>query len=261
MKQFTPERSKAMFRRIYRKRLLVAGLGLAALAAPSAALGSGSGSTHNMSSTAYQSTRYGAPDGWTPYVESLTKQGNVSRYGAPDGWTPYMISLTRQSQSQVVDGRSPDTVDAGQVVASGSGFDPSSPETRARLIAQGYIDGSIVGNSTFDGRSPDTKDFAQQAQLQNMLQIDGRSQDIRNAEQALQLSRNLTPVDGRSVDTVDAAVQAHSPVVTITKDPGFQWGDFGIGSGVALAAVILLALGLRLLSNRQGRKPTPVATA
>jgi hypothetical protein len=273
MKQFTPERSKAMFRRIrYRKRLLVAGLGLAALAAPSAAFSSGSSSTHNMSSTAYQalvaksqslndrygnavtalsskqfielwkdggskyspealnqmvvlgqamnerygthnytrsaydalvaksramnvrysSTRYGAPDGWTPFVESLTKRNNVSRYGAPDGWTPYMISLTRQSQSQV----------------------------------------------TFDGRSPDTKDFAQQAKL-----------------------LNLAPVDGRSPDTVDAAVQAHSPVVTITKDPGFQWGDFGIGSGVALAAVILLALGVRLLSNRQGRKPTPVATA
>ena len=38
-------------------------------------------------------------------------------------------------------------------------------------------------------------------------------------------------------------------------------GDFGIGIGVALGAMLLLALGLRVLSNRQGRKPTPVVTA
>jgi hypothetical protein len=49
--------------------------------------------------------------------------------------------------------------------------------------------------------------------------------------------------------------------VTITGTPGFQWGDFGIGTGVALAAVILLALSLRFLSNRQDRKPESVATA
>ncbi len=49
--------------------------------------------------------------------------------------------------------------------------------------------------------------------------------------------------------------------MTIIKSPSFQWGDFGIGTGVALAAVILLALSLRFLSNRQDRKPESVATA
>jgi hypothetical protein len=68
-------------------------------------------------------------------------------------------------------------------------------------------------------------------------------------------------LDGRSPDTRDAAVLAHEPVVTITKSSGFQWDDFGIGTGVALAAVILLALSLRFLSKRQDRKPGSVATA
>ena len=258
------------------KKVLVAGLGLAALAAPSSALAAGgSGSSHNMSGSAYQalldksqalnsrygnavtalssqqfielykdggsklspealnqivvlgqamnsryggsstsnmspsaykalvaksqalnarysSVVYGAPDGWTPYVESLTNASNVSNYGAPDGWTPYVESLTQASESPVIDGRSPDTKDSALVVQA-------------------------------------------------------------------QLSRSLTPVDGRSPDTVDASVQAHSPVVTVTRTPGFQWGDFGIGTAAALGAVALLFFSLRRLSGRQGRKP--VATA
>ena len=177
-----------MFRR-NSKKLLVAGLGLAALVAPSSALAGGSSSDQNVSPTASNSVRYGAPDGWTPYVESLTKASQASRYGAPDGWTPYVESLTSQSLP------------------------------------------------------------------------DGRSQDIATTEQALRLSRTVAPADGRSPDTIDAGVQAHSPFVTIIRTPGFQWGDFGIGTGVAFAAMILLALGMRRLSGRQDRKSTPVATA
>jgi hypothetical protein len=67
-------------------------------------------------------------------------------------------------------------------------------------------------------------------------------------------------LDGRSPDTKSAAALAHEPVVTNTKT-GFQWDDFGIGTGVALAALLLLALSLRILPNRQGRKPESVTTA
>jgi hypothetical protein len=199
-----------MFRR-NSKKLLVAGLGLAALVAPSSALAGGSSSDQNVSPTASNSVRYGAPDGWTPYVESLTKASQASRYGAPDGWTPYVESLTSQS---LPDGRSQDIATTEKAIA-----------------------------------------------LSKSLAIDGRSQDIATTEQALRLSRTVAPADGRSPDTIDAGVQAHSPFVTIIRTPGFQWGDFGIGTGVAFAAMILLALGMRRLSGRQDRKSTPVATA
>ncbi len=213
-----------MFRRnrIRSKRLLVVGFGLAALVIPSSALAGG------------VAARYGAPDGWMPYVVSLTKASTVSNYGAPDGWTPYVESLTTQSQS-MPDGRSQD------IQATEQGL---------------WLSQSLT---PVDGRSPDTKDSAQAVQAQNMAQIDGRSQDIRTTEQAIALSQSLTPVDGRLPDTVDASVQAHSPVVSITRTPGFQWGDFGIGTAAALGAVALLFFSLRRLSGRQGRKP--VATA
>ena len=200
-----------MFRR-NSKKLLVAGLGLAALIASSSALAGGSSSDQNVSPTASNSVRYGAPDGWTPYVESLTKASQASPYGAPDGWTPYVESLPAQS---LPDGRSQDIATTETAIALSKSLTP----------------------------------------------VDGRSQDIRTTEQALQLSQTVAPVDGRSPDTIDAGVLAHSPFVMITRDPGFQWGDFGIGTGVAVAAMILLALGLRRRSGRQDRKSTPVATA
>ena len=81
------------------------------------------------------------------------------------------------------------------------------------------------------------------------------------AEQLTRQSQSASVLDGRSPDTQDAAFVAHEPVVTITQSPGFQWGDFGIGTGVAVAAMILLALSLRFLSNRQDRKAGSVATA
>jgi hypothetical protein len=218
-----------MFRRIRYRKWLVGGLALAALAAPAAAqamplgvgdsagvaLGPGTSAAvrSNMSAAAYAAL--------VAKSEALNARYASVRYGAPDGWYPHMVTVTRQQQSPaLVDGRSPDTIDAARAAHSATGFDPNSPETHARLVAQGYIDGSIRTGSTI-----------------------------------------ATPVDGRSPDTIDAAVQAHSPVLTVVRDPGFKWGDFGIGIGVALGAVLLLALGLRVLSNRQGRKPTPVATA
>jgi len=203
-----------MFRRIRYRKWLVGGLALAALAAPAAAqamplgvgdsagvaLGPGTcaAARSNMSAAAYAAL--------VAKSEALNARYASVRYGAPDGWYPHMVTVTRQQQATAAH--------------SATGFDPNSPETRARLVAQGYVDGSIGTGSTI-----------------------------------------ATPVDGRSPDTIDAAVQAHSPFVTVVSDPGFKWGDFGIGIGVALGAMLLLALGLRVLSNRQGRKPTPVVTA
>ena len=293
MKQFTPERSNEMFRRNRNRymKVLVAGLGLAALVAPSSALAGGSSSTHNMSPAAYKAmldksqalnSRYGnavtalssqqfvelykdggsklSPEALNQIVvlgqamnaryggshnmsssaykalvaksEALNVRYGSGPYGAPDGWTPYVESLTNTSTYGAPDGWTP------------------------------YVESLTAQSQSpvlIDGRSPDTKDSAQAVQAQSMAQIDGRSQDIRTTEQAIQLSQSLTPVDGRSPDTVDASVLAHSPVVSITRTPGFQWGDFGIGTAAALGAVALLFFSLRRLSGRQGRKP--VATA
>jgi len=69
-------------------------------------------------------------------------------------------------------------------------------------------------------------------------------------------------VDGRSPDTIDAANPAQAPVVTATRSPGFQWGDFGIGAAAALTATLMLAFTIYLLAARRNRKqPNPVATA
>jgi hypothetical protein len=122
-----------------------------------------------------------------------------------------------------------------------------------------------------DGRSPDTRDAAQQARFGREYAawlagpkahlVDGRSPDTRDA--ALQAQQaTLVPLDGRSPDTHDAAFVAHEPVVTLAQSPGFQWGDFAIGIGAALGLMLVLGLTIRLLAARHGRKqPGPVATA
>jgi hypothetical protein len=61
-------------------------------------------------------------------------------------------------------------------------------------------------------------------------------------------------VDGRSPDTIDFATQAQEPVVTVAREPGFQWDDFGVGLSAAVLALVAISL-LRLFSNRGGRRP------
>ncbi|HEX3453015.1 MAG TPA: hypothetical protein VHS03_00205 [Gaiellaceae bacterium] len=237
-----------------RKRLLVVGLGLAAFAAPSASLAggySGQGLKALNAKSQAENNRYGGHDGysyqaWQAIVakgqamnqryggqdglsqqaynavvakgEVMNQRYSSSRYGAPDGWTPYVEELTRESQG----GLSPQAYNA--VVAKGEAMNQRFGTNSSTLL--------------IDGRSPDTRDAALVAQ-----------------------QSSVSVGDGRSPDTRDFATIAHEPVVTITKTPGFKWDDFGIGTGVALAAVLLLALSLRLLSNRQNRKPGSVATA
>ena len=209
-----------------RKRLLVVGLGLAALAAPSAGLAggySGQGLKALNAKSQAENNRYGGHDGYSFQAsQAIVAKGQAlnRRYGGQDG-------LSQQAYKAVV--------------------------------AKGEAMNQRFGtSSSIDGRSPDTRD-ASSAVQQEIL--DGRAQNIATFEQGLQLSRSAQVADGRSPDTRDSATLAHEPVVTVTQSPGFQWGDFGIGTGVAIAAVLLLALFLRILSNRQGRKPGSVATA
>jgi hypothetical protein len=102
------------------------------------------------------SSRYGAPDGWYPYVVSLTNASTTSHYGPPDGWYSYVVSLTTASRAAVLDGRSPDTKDAG-----------FAAQQQALALV--------------DGRSPDTQDAAQTAQANLLTPVDGRAPDTIDA--------------------------------------------------------------------------------
>ena len=161
--------------------------------------------------------------------------GGNSQFGPPDGWYPYAVSITKQQQSQVTDGRSPDTRDAAAAAQAASsrfgapdGWYPYAVSITSRQHP-----------ALLDGRCPDTQDAAQAAQV-NLV----------------------TPGDGRAPDTIDAATQAHIPVVTVIQTPGFQWGDFGIGVAAAFGLICLVAVSTRLLTAHKNRKqPGSVATA
>jgi hypothetical protein len=127
---------------------------------------------------------------------------------------------------------------------------------------------ALAGSGVRDGRSPDTKDAAR------AVQQPGSTRGFAGSAYgppdgwygyAVELTKAAasSPVtDGRSPDTRDAAVLAHTPVTTITRSPGFEWGDFGIGVAAALGAMLVLVASTKLLAARHGRKqPSPVATA
>jgi hypothetical protein len=121
---------------------LVLATALAALAVPQALAGN--------------SSRYGAPDGWYSYVVSLTNASTTSHYGPPDGWYSYVVSLRTAGRTTVLDGRSPDTKDAG-----------FAAQQQALALV--------------DGRSPDTQDAAQTAQANLLTPVDGRAPDTIDA--------------------------------------------------------------------------------
>jgi hypothetical protein len=134
---------------------------------------------------------------------------------------------------------------AAFAVPAALGFDGRSPDTR---------DAAEQAQLSFvvDGRSPDTLDAAEQAQLASVS--DGRSPDTLDAAYQAQLGLQSTIVDGRSPDTVDAGILGRTQVVEITSGTGFDWGDFGIGAAVAVGALfILVGLGAGMREARQAR--------
>jgi hypothetical protein len=202
-----------MFRRLRYRKWLVAGLGVAALVVPTTALA-----------------------------------GN--NLGSQDGWYNQAVALTNQAQSQVLDGRSPDTRDAA--LAPQPTLDPAIVKYLERY---GYSQSQIAAMSggAYQASAPASLDPAIVKYLErygySQNQIAAMSGGLYKATQNAQ----STVIDGRSPDTIDFASQAHEPVVTVVRDPGFQWGDFGIGLGAALATLMLLGLSMRFLSNRQDR--------
>jgi hypothetical protein len=176
-----------------------------------------------------------------------------------DGWYGYAVAQTKASQhSPLIDGRSPDTVDAA-LAARQRDFGPPDGW-------YGYAV-SITKQAKLDGRSPVQRIIAQEnARAAAALAGGGAKYGPPDgwysyAVALTKADRRPPTVDGRSPDTIDAAVQAHAPVVTIVRSPGFEWGDFGIGVAAAFGAM-LLGLSIRILAARQSRKqPSSVATA
>jgi hypothetical protein len=107
----------------------------------------------------------------------------------------------------------------------------------------------------FDGRSPDTKSAAAAATAASVR--DARSPDTRSAS----LSVTGTAVhdfrDAVSRTTPTAPVAASAPAST-----GFDWGDFGVGVGAAIASILLLgALGFAFWAGHRRREAgTPALT-
>ena len=235
-----------MFRRLRYRKWIVTGLGLAALVVPTAAL--------------------------------------AGSNGLDGSWARYGVSLKQQDS---FDGRNPDTVDAALAVnpkldpaivkylerygyslsqiqafarparAQGSTAAPQKldPAIVKYLERYGFTQSQIAAMS--GGAYKATTQPKLDPAIVKYLERYGFTQSqiaamSGGARQVSQKTPALT--DGRSPDTVDFAGLAHSPVVTVTRSPGFQWDDFGIGLSAALLALIAVAL-TRVLSNRGGQKP------
>jgi hypothetical protein len=134
------------------------------------------------------------------------------------------------------DGRSPDTREAAEQAKAGSVIDLRSPDTREAA------EHGKPGSRAFDLRSPDTREAA----------------DPRKPS-AL--------VDLRSPDTRDAAIPVVPEIRVVAPElissDRFNWGDFGIGVGVALGSMLLLAslaAGALVARKRRGESVRPAMT-
>jgi hypothetical protein len=66
--------------------------------------------------------------------------------------------------------------------------------------------------------------------------------------------QNLGPLDPWAIHLVhpNGLTAAPSPVTATVESPGFVWRDAGIGAGVTIGAMLLIAAGATLLRRRRG---------
>lgn len=224
-----------MFRRFRHRRWLVAGLGIAALTVPTTALAG------NVLDGRSPDTRDASQTAALAEVDPMVVK-YLLRYGYTQSQIDAMRAAPPVSVPRPIDpmidryllryGYTQSQIDAMRAAPAASTTKQLDPMVHKYLLGHGYMSSDMRAMLAGTHRASTPPQVA------------------------------ATPVDGRSPDTVDFAVQAHSPVVTVIRDPGFQWGDFGIGGAAALGAVMLVILSVRFLSNRQDRgQQTPVATA
>jgi hypothetical protein len=169
------------------------------------------------------------------------------------------------------DGRSPDTRDAAlqaqtptaEYIPFVTDFPRAGAATSQSIprVGNGVFgpavpspSGSVTIGPKADGRSPDTRDAATSQSIPR----------VGNGVFGPAVPTPSGPVTiGPSPDTADAALLAHSPVVTLTKPSTFAWREFGIGAAAAAGAILLL-LGVRagLLAGRgRGKVAHPTVSA
>ena len=208
-----------MFRRFRYRRWLVAGLGVAAIVVPSGALAG-----NNLGA---KSSGYG-------YAVSVTKQAHsldpaIVKYLLRYGYTESQIAAM-----------------------SGGTYRAASldPAIVKYLLRYGYTESQIAAMSggTYRAASLDP------AIVKYLLRYGYTESQIAAMSGGAFHVSQPTVVDGRSPDTIDFATQAHEPVVSVVREPGFQWDDFGVGFSAALFALVAIGLS-RLFSNRGGRRP------
>jgi hypothetical protein len=123
----------------------------------------------------------------------------------------------------VVDARSPDARDAAEQARPSSGF------------------------SVVDARSPDTREAAEQARPS--VVVDGRSPDSRDAAQ-----RVPAAITDPWMGVFSPRSQGEEPTPGLISIDRFHWDDFGIGVGVSVGFMLLLAgLVASVLAARQKR--------
>jgi hypothetical protein len=176
--------------------------------------------------------------------------------GAKNGGYGYAVSMTKQAHSldpAIVKYLLRYGYTESQIAAMSAGtFQAASldPAIVKYLLRYGYTESQIAAMSggTFQAASLDP------AIVKYLLRYGyTESQIAAMSGGALRVSQP-TVVDGRSPDTIDFATQAQEPVVTVVREPGFQWDDFGVGFSAALLALVAIGLS-RLFSNRVGRRP------
>jgi hypothetical protein len=239
-----------MFRRFRYRRRLVAGLCVAAVVVPSGALAG-----NNL----------GAKNGGYGYAVSVTKQAHsldpaivkyLLRYGYTESQIAAMSGGTYRAPSldpAIVKYLLRYGYTESQIAAMSGGTyrAPSlDPAIVKYLLRYGYTESQIAAMSggTFQAASLDP------AIVKYLLRYGyTESQIAAMSGGALHVSQP-TVVDGRSPDTIDFATQAQEPVVTVVREPGFQWDDFGVGFSAAVLALVAIGLS-RLFSSRGGRRP------
>jgi hypothetical protein len=215
-----------MFRRIRYRKWLVAGLGIAALAIPTTALAV-------------------TADGRSPDTK------DAAAVAATSNLDPQIVGyLTRNgfTQSQMAAWLEPLKTQQ-----------PLDPAIVKYLLRYGFTQSQIAAMS-----GGTYKAAASQPKLDPMivkyLERYGYTPDQIARMSGGAFDAGPPPlVDGRSPDTIDFGLQAHEPVVTVVRDPGFQWGDFGIGLSAALLVLVLLAAMRVVTKDRGARKPATSA--
>ena len=172
-------------------------------------------------------------DGRSPDTRDAALAAQVAKYGPLDGWYGYAVSLTKSSGNIILDGRSPDTRDAASA---------------AQVAKYGPPD-RWFGYAVSVTRSPDTRDAASAAQVAKYGPLDG----WYGYAVSLTKSSGNVVLDGRSPDTVDAALLAHTQVVNVVSSSSFAWGDFGVGAGSGIGLILLCGGGLGLAYQRRHR--------